>query len=143
VKVSQVMTIILMICSAIVSFYMESIANAWKFLMALGAGTGLVYILRWFWWRINAWSEVSAMLSAFVISLVLEFGFNLRSDNAYDFAHLVLLTAGGTTIVWLIVTFLTKPEPKRFWCLSIAGETVGKNVGSDRCHSHGCYSAEG
>jgi len=112
VKVSQVMTIILMICSAIVSFYMESIANAWKFLMALGAGTGLVYILRWFWWRINAWSEVSAMLSAFVISLVLEFGFNLRSDNAYDFAHLVLLTAGGTTIVWLIVTFLTKPEPE-------------------------------
>ena len=83
VKVSQVMTIILMICSAIVSFYM-----------------------------INAWSEVSAMLSAFVISLVLEFGFNLRSDNAYDFAHLVLLTAGGTTIVWLIVTFLTKPEPE-------------------------------
>jgi SSS family solute:Na+ symporter len=111
VSVSQLTTVFLMICSAIVSFYMESIAQAWKFLMALGAGTGLVYILRWFWWRINAWSEVSAMLSAFVVSLVLEFGFGMSSDNAIDFAHIVLITTGVTTIVWLMVTYLTKPEP--------------------------------
>ncbi len=111
VTVSQLTTVFLMICSAVVSFYMESIAEAWKFLMALGAGTGLVYILRWFWWRINAWSEVSAMLSAFVISLVLEFGFSMSSDNAYDFAHIVLVTTGITTVVWLMVTYLTKPEP--------------------------------
>jgi len=90
---------------------MESIAQAWQFLMALGAGTGLVYILRWFWWRINAWSEVSAMLSAFIISLVLEFGFGMTSSNAYDFAYLVLITTGVTSVVWLSVTFLTKPEP--------------------------------
>jgi solute:Na+ symporter, SSS family len=112
VTISQFTTIILMICSAIVSFYMESIAQAWKFLMALGAGTGLVYILRWFWWRINAWSEVSAMLSAFVVSLVLEFGFGMSNDNAIDFAHIVLITTGVTTIVWLVVTYLTKPEPE-------------------------------
>ncbi len=111
VTVSQLTTVFLVICSAIVSFYMESIAQAWKFLMALGAGTGLVYILRWFWWRINAWSEVSAMLSAFVVSLLLEFGFNMSSDNALDFAHIVLITTAITSIVWLLVTYLTKPEP--------------------------------
>src|SRR5262249_36626753 len=54
VAIAQVMTIVLMICSAIVTYFMGSIESAWKFLIALGAGTGLVYILRWFWWRINA-----------------------------------------------------------------------------------------
>ena len=111
VTVSQLTTVFLMICSAIVSFYMESIAQAWKFLMALGAGTGLVYILRWFWWRINAWSEVSAMICAFVVSLVLEFGFGMSNDNALDFAHIVLITTGITSVVWLAVTYLTRPEP--------------------------------
>jgi Na+/proline symporter len=111
VRASQLTTVFLMICSAIVSFYMESIALAWKFLMALGAGTGMVYILRWFWWRINAWSEVAAMLTAFVVSLTLEFGLKMSSDNAYDFAYIVLITAGITTVVWLTVTYLTKPEP--------------------------------
>jgi SSS family solute:Na+ symporter len=112
VRISQLATVLLMICSAIVSFYMESISGAWMFLMALGAGTGLVYILRWYWWRINAWSEVAAMASAFVVSLVLEFGFHLSSENAYDFAYLVLITTGITTAVWLIATYLTKPEPE-------------------------------
>jgi Na+/proline symporter len=111
VRASQLTTVFLMVCSAIVSFYMESIALAWKFLMALGAGTGMVYILRWFWWRINAWSEVAAMLTAFVVSLTLEFGLKMSSDNAYDFAYIVLITTGITTVVWLTVTYLTKPEP--------------------------------
>ena len=111
VTVSQAATVFMMVCSAIVSFYMESIADAWKFLMAIGAGTGLVYILRWFWWRINAWSEVAAMISAFVVSIVLQFGFRLSSEDAYDFAYLVLITTGITTAVWVLVTYLTKPEP--------------------------------
>ena len=111
VQVSQLTTVFLMVCSAAVSFYMESIGQAWKFLMALGAGTGMVYILRWFWWRINAWSEVSAMITAFVVSLTLEFGFNMSSDNANDFATIVLITTGITTAVWLAVTYITRPEP--------------------------------
>jgi SSS family solute:Na+ symporter len=110
VAISQVVTVLLLICSAVVSFYMESIADAWKFLIALGAGTGLVYILRWFWWRINAWSEVAAMASAFVVSLGLQYGFHLSNENAYDFAYLVLITTGITSVVWLGVTFLTGPE---------------------------------
>jgi Na+/proline symporter len=111
VTTSQITTVFLMVCSAVVSFYMESIADAWKFLMAIGAGTGLVYILRWFWWRINAWSEVSAMIGAFVVSLVMQFEFHLSSENAFDFAYLVMITTAITTVIWLTVTFLTKPEP--------------------------------
>jgi solute:Na+ symporter, SSS family len=111
VRASQLATILLMLCSAVVSFYMESISGAWKFLMAIGAGTGLVYILRWFWWRINAWSEVSAMTTAFVTSLILQWGFHLSEENPVQFAILVLITTGVTTVAWLAVTLLTRPEP--------------------------------
>lgn len=112
VTMSQVVTILLMVISAVVTFYMNSIANAWKFLIALGAGTGLVYILRWFWWRINAWSEVSSMAAALVTSLTLENYFHLSDAQPKQFAYLVLLTVLITTVVWLAVTFLTKPEEK-------------------------------
>ena len=56
----------------------------------MGAGTGSVFILRWFWWRINAWSEVSAMAASFVVSLVLQLGLGLRSDDPREFAWIVL-----------------------------------------------------
>lgn len=112
VLVSQLTTMSLMILSATVSFFMESIADAWKFIIAIGAGTGLVYLLRWFWWRINAWSEVSAMIAAFVTSLTLQLGFGLNESEPREFAYLCLITVAITTLAWLIVTFLTKPEPK-------------------------------
>jgi len=118
VRVSQIATVTLMVIAAIFAFYMESIANAWKFLIALGAGTGLVYILRWFWWRINAWSEVSAMIASFIVSLSLEYGHvfglpvKLSADDPLEFAYLVLVTVSVTTAVWLITTYLTKPEPE-------------------------------
>jgi SSS family solute:Na+ symporter len=111
VVASQLTTMLLMILSATVSFFMESIADAWKFIIAIGAGTGLVYLLRWFWWRINAWSEVSAMIAAFVTSLTLQVGFGLSESEPREFAYLVLITVAVTTGVWLTVTFLTRPEP--------------------------------
>jgi hypothetical protein len=80
--------------------------------MAIGAGTGLVYILRWFWWRINAWSEISAMIAAFVVSLTLQFGFHLSESDPKQFAYLLLITVAFTTTVWITVTFLTSPEPE-------------------------------
>ena len=116
VTVSRITTIILMIIAAISSFFMESISGAWKFLIAIGAGTGLVFILRWFWWRINAWSEISAMASALIVSLGLQYVFqsvyNVNMDDPKIFAYMVLITTSITTIIWLIVTFLTKPEPE-------------------------------
>ncbi len=111
VNFSQIVTMVLMILSAIVTFYMDSIASAWQFLMAIGAGTGLVYILRWFWWRINAWSEISAMIAAFTISLTLQFGFHFDENDPRQFAYLLLITVAFTTAIWVTVTFLTSPEP--------------------------------
>jgi len=111
VHASQAATMLLMILSAVVTFFMDSIADAWKFMIALGAGTGLVYLLRWFWWRINAWSEVSAMIAAFVTSLTAQYAFGLSEADPREFAYIVLITVGVTTVVWLSVTFLTKPEP--------------------------------
>lgn len=112
VRASQAVTVLLMIASAIVSLYMDSVSGAWKFLIALGSGTGAVFILRWFWWRINAWSEVSAMSAALITSLTLQFGFHLRENNPVQFAFLILITTGVTTLIWLMVTWLTKPEPE-------------------------------
>jgi Na+/proline symporter len=112
VKISQAVTMLLMLLSIIVTFYMDSIAEAWKILMALSAGTGLVFILRWFWWRINAWSEISAMIGAFIISIVLQNVFHFDESHPREFAWLLLLTVAFTTVVWLTVTMLTRPEPK-------------------------------
>jgi Na+/proline symporter len=112
VVISQGATMLLMILSAVVSFFMQSIADAWKFMIAVGAGTGLVYLLRWFWWRINAWSEVSAMIAAFITSIALQSGLGLSESDPRQFAYLVLITVAVTTAVWLAVTFLTKPESK-------------------------------
>ncbi len=111
VAMSQVATVFLTIVSVILTYFMGSIAGAWKLLIVTGAGTGTVLILRWYWWRINAWSEVSAMISAFVVSITLQLGFHLDSDDPIGFAHIMLITVGITTVVWLATTFLTAPEP--------------------------------
>src|SRR6185312_11256119 len=110
VHASQLATVGLTITSAAVTFYMDSIAAAWKLLLVTGAGTGSVLILRWYWWRINAWSEVSAMAAAFVASFTLQIAFHMDSDDPVQFAHLILMTVGITTAVWLATTFLTAPE---------------------------------
>jgi Na+/proline symporter len=112
VSAAQVATVGLMLVSLVVTYYQSSISGAWKFLMALGAGTGSVFILRWFWWRINAWSEISAMAASFVVSLVLMYGFKLNSDDPRQFAYSVLITVACSTAVWLTTTFLTAPESK-------------------------------
>jgi Na+/proline symporter len=112
VNVAQVATILLMVLSAVVTYYMGSIEGAWKFLLAIGAGTGLVYILRWFWWRINAWSEISAMAAALVTSSAMQYVFHLDESIPSDFAWILIFTTLITSAVWLTVTFLTKPEPQ-------------------------------
>jgi Na+/proline symporter len=110
VRVSQIATIFIMLVSCVVTYYQDSIAGAWQFLIALGAGTGSVFILRWFWWRINAWSEVSAMAASFVVSLFLTFVYGLRDEQPREFAWKVLITVLCSTVTWLAVTFVTGPE---------------------------------
>jgi solute:Na+ symporter, SSS family len=110
VNASQVATVFLTIVSAVVTWHMDSIAGAWKLLIATGAGTGLVLILRWYWWRINAWSEVSSMAAAFTVSILLQTAFHLDSDDPTQFAWIILITVAITTVVWVSVTLLTSPE---------------------------------
>lgn len=108
---SRVATLIVVLLSIVVTYYMNRITSGWELVMLIGAGTGLVYILRWYWWRVNAWSEIAAMASALVVS------FTLRQLEVFDvstaegFAQQILLTVGITTAVWLVATFLTAPEP--------------------------------
>ena len=132
VTASRLATIFVALLSAGATAYMkthgDSIAAAWKFLLALGAGAGLVFMLRWYWWRINAWSEITAMTSAAVISLSLESNLGLpvvrmlhgidpalaiaplNQDDPHAFAWLMLITTAATTSLWLLATMLTRPE---------------------------------
>src|SRR5216117_2155048 len=112
VLASRLATALLTVISAAVAFRIESIGGAWKLLIITGAGTGAVLLLRWYWWRINAWSEVAAMITAFVVSVLLQTVGGLDSDLPLDFARIVLVTVAITTVAWLAVTFLTRPEPE-------------------------------
>ncbi len=104
-------TVVMMVISGVVTMNIGTVEGAWKFLLAIGAGTGLVYLLRWYWWRVNAWSEVSAMAAALIFSLAAQLGLGLSADDPRSFAQLLLLTTAATTVVWLAVTYLTAPEP--------------------------------
>ena len=112
VTASKLATVLLTVISAMVTFYLDSIAGAWKMLLVTGAGTGSVLLLRWYWWRINAWSEVSAMIAAFATSLALQGIWRMDSDDPRSFAWIMIITVGITTLVWLAVTMLTPPEPR-------------------------------
>ncbi len=117
VWLSRLMTAVLMAVSGGAMFFLSTASEAFQLLLSIGAGTGLIYLLRWFWWRINAWSEIAAMASSFVIALSLFFarrgGLELSSHGA------LVLSVAATTIVWVVVTFLTPPSDdetlKRFY----------------------------
>ncbi len=110
---SQVVTVLLMVLSLVATYFMTSIEGAWKLLIVTGAGTGTVLLLRWYWWRINAWSEVSAMVVAAAVSLYLQLGGpKWNGDDPRQFAYLMLATVAVTTVAWIVVTLLTPPEPR-------------------------------
>ena len=113
VAVSRAATVFLFLASIAVTSQLSSVEKAWELLLALGAGTGLVFILRWYWWRINAWSEISAMTASFVVS-VLGFVYikpMFAADDPNAIATMMLVTVACSTVVWLVVTMLTSPEP--------------------------------
>jgi Na+/proline symporter len=113
VAVSRATTVLLFLASIAVTSQLSSVEKAWELLLALGAGTGLVLILRWYWWRINAWSEISAMTASFVVSVL---GFiyikpRFAPDDPNATATIMLVTVVISTVIWLTVTLVTKPEP--------------------------------
>lgn len=119
VLAARLASVLLAALSFVVTGLMSSISGAWMFLIAIGAGCGSVYILRWYWWRINAWSEISAMAAAAAISLGLQAWGGLSTSEPRQYALLLGLTTLLTTIAWVTVTLLTEPEPrdvlKRFY----------------------------
>jgi Na+/proline symporter len=110
VRVSRLMTLVLVAVIGIVAAQLASIREGWTFVLEVGAGTGAVYILRWYWWRINAWSEISAMATALVVSVAIHFAQPFHGPAPIVFAKSALTTTGITTLVWLVVTMLTPAE---------------------------------
>src|SRR5215218_626478 len=91
VRASRLATAVLMVSSLVVMGFLSSVEQGWKILLALGAGTGLVFILRWYWWRVNAWSEISAMAASFVTSLALSaMGHSMSDSGIPDYAFTML-----------------------------------------------------
>lgn len=117
VLIGRVSTVLLMVFSALLALWLTNALQLFKYILMFGAGTGLIFILRWFWWRINAWSEISAMFASGIISIILTltpvgsyfFGSEGMMPSWMEFPFVVLIT----TIIWLTVTLLTQPEDKR------------------------------
>lgn len=124
VGVGRISTVVLMVLSAVMALSLSNAKQLFDILLMFGAGTGLVYILRWFWWRINAWSEISVMFAAAIVSLV--FTYTSLGDDLFGFVNESGIVIDGlmpgwarfpgivliTSIVWVVATFVTKPEKK-------------------------------
>ena len=117
VSVGRISTVILMLFSAAFALYLTNAKQLFDIIIMFGAGTGLIFILRWFWWRINAYSEISAMIVSGVFSLL----FSVESVSKICFSSSGFLPSWAkfptivllTTVVWILVTFLTKPEDEK------------------------------
>ncbi len=111
VNVGKLFTILLVLVSGYVAGQLTSIRQGWQVVLNIGIGTGAVYILRWYWWRINAWSEIAAMSVAAVVTLVLN-RVQFSGSESVVFTKTGLVTAGLTTLAWIAATFLTPAEPQ-------------------------------
>jgi len=107
VQVGRIVTGALMIIAAVFTLFLESARASFDLLLSVGAGTGLIYLLRWFWWRINAWSEIAAMVSSFVLAVVIFVAGRRGAGWPSDVT--LVATVAVTTLVWLAVTWWTAP----------------------------------
>lgn len=109
VRIGRWSTVILMILAAILALFLSNALQAFNILLQIGAGTGLLFILRWFWWRINAWSEIAAMISSFLVAIVLEVIWPGMDWPEIATHWRLVLGVGITSTAWIAVTFLTRP----------------------------------
>jgi Na+/proline symporter len=110
VLVSRLCTVLLVMVSAWISVNLASIGSGWQVVLEIGAGTGAVYLLRWYWWRINAWSEISAMASSLAVTMALHAWQPFAGNSSVVFAKTALTTTLVTSVIWVTVTLLTGPE---------------------------------
>ncbi|MCJ7467944.1 MAG: Na+:solute symporter [Maribacter sp.] len=117
VAVGRLSTVVLMVLSALFALLLENALQIFAILLTFGAGTGLIFILRWFWWRINAWSEIAAMFASGILSMVLAFTslkpflFDPATGVLPDWAEYPFVVV-VTSVIWLIATYVTQPESK-------------------------------
>jgi len=104
VRAGRITTAVLMVCAALLTFELDTAKEAFDLILSIGAGTGLLYLLRWFWWRVNAWCEVAAMVSSFLVAA----GFFIGGKMGHSVpSHISLVvTVLVTTIVWVSVAYL-------------------------------------
>ena len=146
VNVGRFSTIILFLASAALALLLTNALQLFDFILMFGAGTGLIFILRWFWWRINAWSEISAIFVSGIVSVLFNmeiissvlFGETVLMPEYMKFPMVVLIT----TFVWLVVTFATPAEEKevllRFYKKTVPGGPGWKAVvGHEQIKSDG------
>jgi solute:Na+ symporter, SSS family len=109
VLVSKIFIVFLVVLSGYTAAHISSIQSAWQLLLGMGAGTGGVLLLRWYWWRINAWSEISSMIAAFIVSMSLQW-VHFSGNSSVVFAKSTMITVMVTSVVWLTTTLLTQAE---------------------------------
>ncbi|MBV8580253.1 MAG: Na+:solute symporter [Candidatus Eremiobacteraeota bacterium] len=107
VLIGRIVTALIMVVALLFTFALDTAKETFALILQIGAGTGLIYLLRWFWWRINAWSEVSAMIGSFAISLL--FFVMAKVGHPVDGTTALLATVAFTTVVWIATTLLTPP----------------------------------
>ncbi len=114
VKISRITTFVLMFIALIITTQITQISAAWQFILVASGGIGLVLILRWFYWRINAWSEITAMIAPyFLLPFLISNKIGLGWDLSNDYPVILLSVVAWSTLWWIIVTFLTKPTSEQ------------------------------
>ncbi len=109
VMVARITTVALIVLASLVGLLLETAMQAFQILLQIGAGTGLVFLLRWFWWRINTWSEISAMVISFVVALYFAFLHTALGFASWNSSAELVVGVAVTTVGWIVVTFLTPP----------------------------------
>ena len=109
---ARVATVGLIVLAMVVSLWLQNALQAFQILLQIGAGTGLIFLLRWFWWRVNAWSEISGMVVSFAVAAWFQFVHQRVGLAPLHPSAQLLIGVGLTTAAWLAVTFLTPPADR-------------------------------
>jgi len=112
IVVARVTSVALMLVGCLLVPFIADARAGFDLLVMIGAGTGAVFLLRWFWMRINAWTEIVAMTVSIVCAVFFQMVWPSVSETKLLFWHRLLVTIGVTTVAWLVATFLTRPEPQ-------------------------------
>jgi len=112
VRLGRISTVVLVVFTSVVAFWLENALQAFQILLQIGAGTGLIFLLRWYWWRINAWSEISAMIISFTVAIYFQFVHEALGFAALHPSLKLVLGVAITTVGWLAFTLLTPPTDR-------------------------------